>query len=120
MQQPTIEREREVSPLRERLKSPVTYLALLALLFLLMAIDASRDPGGQLLAKGYIGTVHAYQSYGRPLLEGRVQCRYAPSCSDYSVTAVRRHGILRGLVLTGSRLSRCRRDVAPATSDPVP
>jgi putative membrane protein insertion efficiency factor len=34
-------------------------------------------------------------------------CKYYPSCSEYAVQAVRRFGILRGLVLAGWRLLRC-------------
>ena len=35
------------------------------------------------------------------------RCKYHPSCSQYSVTAVRRYGILRGLILSAWRLLRC-------------
>ncbi len=34
-------------------------------------------------------------------------CRFYPSCSAYGVEAVRNHGALRGLVLTGWRILRC-------------
>jgi putative membrane protein insertion efficiency factor len=34
-------------------------------------------------------------------------CRFAPSCSSYAVTAVRRYGVLHGGWLTARRLSRC-------------
>jgi uncharacterized protein len=35
------------------------------------------------------------------------RCKYHPSCSEYAVQAVRRYGILRGLVLAVWRLLRC-------------
>jgi putative membrane protein insertion efficiency factor len=35
------------------------------------------------------------------------RCRYHPSCSAYAVEAIRRYGVLRGLVLAGWRLLRC-------------
>ena len=35
------------------------------------------------------------------------RCRYAPSCSDYAIQAIREFGILRGLVLAGWRVLRC-------------
>lgn len=35
------------------------------------------------------------------------RCKYHPSCSEYAVTAIRRFGILRGLVLAAWRLLRC-------------
>ncbi len=34
-------------------------------------------------------------------------CKYHPSCSEYAMQAVRRHGILRGSALAGWRLLRC-------------
>jgi len=34
-------------------------------------------------------------------------CKYHPSCSEYAVQALRRHGLVRGSVLTGWRLLRC-------------
>jgi putative membrane protein insertion efficiency factor len=47
----------------------------------------------------------AYQRLVSPLLVPR--CRYYPSCSQYAVEAIRRFGILRGLVLAAWRLLRC-------------
>jgi putative membrane protein insertion efficiency factor len=35
------------------------------------------------------------------------RCKYHPTCSEYAVQAVRRYGILRGLVLAAWRLLRC-------------
>lgn len=46
-----------------------------------------------------------YQLTLSPLL-GPV-CRFAPSCSSYAVTAVRRYGVLHGGWLTARRLARC-------------
>jgi putative membrane protein insertion efficiency factor len=52
-----------------------------------------------------VAPLHAYQRLISPLL--RPRCRYAPSCSEYAIQAVREFGILRGLVLAGWRLLRC-------------
>ncbi|MBE3072322.1 MAG: membrane protein insertion efficiency factor YidD [Acidobacteria bacterium] len=49
-----------------------------------------------------------------------VQCRYRPTCSEYSVEAVRRFGIRRGLILTARRVLSCRPPVPRGTFDPVP
>lgn len=58
-----------------------------------------------------------YQLTLSPLL-GPV-CRFAPSCSSYAVTAVRRYGVLRGGWLTARRLARCH-PWNPGGWDPVP
>ncbi len=71
-------------------------------------------------ARTHIGAVHLYQSLGRPMLKGRVVCRFTPSCSDYSIEAVQQYGIRRGLVLTFERLSRCNHGTPLGTQDPVP
>jgi uncharacterized protein len=34
-------------------------------------------------------------------------CKYHPSCSEYAVQALRRHGLVRGSILAGWRLLRC-------------
>lgn len=34
-------------------------------------------------------------------------CKYEPTCSRYAAQAIRRYGILRGLVLAAWRLLRC-------------
>ena len=34
-------------------------------------------------------------------------CKYAPSCSQYAVEALRRYGLVRGSILAAWRLLRC-------------
>jgi putative membrane protein insertion efficiency factor len=46
-----------------------------------------------------------YQRLISPALPRR--CKYEPTCSRYAAEAIRRYGILRGLVLAGWRLLRC-------------
>jgi putative membrane protein insertion efficiency factor len=109
-----------MSSLRQRLKNPRIWLLLFADLFLLAVLDSFRAPQRQLTARTYIGAVHLYQRLGRPLLRGRVVCRFSPSCSEYSKEAVQRHGIQRGLILTFDRLSRCNHNTPIGSFDPVP
>jgi uncharacterized protein len=52
-----------------------------------------------------VAPIQAYQRVLSPAL--RPRCRYAPSCSDYAIQAIRDYGILRGLVLAVWRLLRC-------------
>lgn len=85
-----------------------------------LAFDVSRQPQKQLTARSYVGCVRVYQAIGRPLLKGVVACRFRPTCSDYSIEAVRRYGTLRGLALTFKRIRSCQNDVPMGSIDPVP
>jgi putative membrane protein insertion efficiency factor len=57
------------------------------------------------LRKIFIAPVRFYQRAISPGLPAR--CKYYPTCSEYAVQAVRRYGILRGVVLAAWRLLRC-------------
>ncbi|MBI3684619.1 MAG: membrane protein insertion efficiency factor YidD [Acidobacteria bacterium] len=83
-------------------------------------LDSLRSPSRQVTAAAYIAAVHSYQSYGRPLVQGYIRCRYRPSCSEYSVEAVRKHGIRRGLALSAKRILSCTTAVPLYTAAPVP
>jgi putative membrane protein insertion efficiency factor len=52
-----------------------------------------------------IAPIRLYQRTISPALPSR--CKYHPSCSQYAIDAVRRYGILRGVVLAAWRLLRC-------------
>ncbi|MGC9948859.1 MAG: membrane protein insertion efficiency factor YidD [Bryobacteraceae bacterium] len=106
--------------MRKRLKRPETYLAPVLLVYALAAADSFRQPSKQITARVYQAAVHGYQHYGRPLLQPYIHCRYQPTCSEYSIQAVRKWGIRHGLVLTTKRLLSCRSSVPLGTPDPVP
>lgn len=61
--------------------------------------------------------IRAYQLAISPLLGNR--CRFHPSCSEYSVDALRRYGVSRGLWLAMRRVGRCH-PWHPGGYDPVP
>lgn len=66
---------------------------------------------------GLIAIVRCYQLCLGPFL-GR-NCRFHPSCSEYAVEALLRHGSLRGSWLAVRRLLRCH-PWHPGGCDPVP
>lgn len=52
-----------------------------------------------------VGMIRGYQKVVSPMTGPT--CKYYPSCSAYALTAVRRHGALRGTGLALWRLLRC-------------
>lgn len=46
-------------------------------------------------------------------------CRYVPTCSEYAVEAIERHGTIRGSAMAMMRLLRCH-PFANGGFDPVP
>ena len=64
-----------------------------------------------------MGLLILYRRYMSPYLGGG--CRFKPSCSEYALECVRRHGATVGTRLTVARLARCQPDY-PCGSDPVP
>nr|WP_321985407.1 membrane protein insertion efficiency factor YidD [uncultured Lichenicoccus sp.] len=61
--------------------------------------------------------IRGYQLVLRPVLGPN--CRFVPSCSDYAIEALARHGALRGSGLATRRLLRCNPWCAGG-HDPVP
>lgn len=61
--------------------------------------------------------IRTYQLLVSPLLGPR--CRFYPSCSQYALEAVARHGALRGSWLALRRLARCH-PLHAGGYDPVP
>ncbi|MCS6934089.1 MAG: membrane protein insertion efficiency factor YidD [Chitinophagales bacterium] len=49
--------------------------------------------------------IRVYQRFLSPLLPP--SCRYLPSCSEYAIEAITKHGVLRGCWLALRRISRC-------------
>ena len=51
--------------------------------------------------------VKIYQRYAP--ISIRNSCRFEPSCSEYSIQAFEKYGLIKGAVLTVKRLKRCKR-----------
>ena len=64
-----------------------------------------------------LALIRFYQYAISPLLGRR--CRFFPSCSEYAVEALEKHGALAGTWLALKRLSHCH-PWNPGGYDPVP
>ena len=75
--------------------------------------DVARPPRA---VRATAGVIRLYQHLraGRPS-----PCRYLPTCSEYALEAVERHGLGHGIVLSLRRISRCH-PWAGHGLDPVP
>jgi putative membrane protein insertion efficiency factor len=70
-----------------------------------------------IVARALVGLIRLYQRFISPGLPP--SCRFHPSCSAYAVTALERHGPLRGAWLAARRIARCH-PFHPGGIDPVP
>ena len=67
------------------------------------------------------GVIRAIRWYQRDLSPGRAaSCRYLPTCSEYGVQAVERHGLVRGGAKTAWRLLRCNPLSRGGYDPPIP
>lgn len=64
-----------------------------------------------------IWLVRAYRYLLSPWLGNR--CRYHPSCSEYAIEAIQKHGALKGFKLAVWRVLRCH-PWCDGGHDPVP
>ena len=71
-----------------------------------------------------ISLLRAYKRWLSPLLGPR--CRFVPTCSEYAMQAIARHGAARGGWLAVKRLAKCAPwhpggvDLVPPTNTSVP
>jgi putative membrane protein insertion efficiency factor len=61
--------------------------------------------------------IHFYRLFISPVLGPH--CRFSPTCSEYAIEAVEKHGILSGGWLAIRRITRCH-PWHPGGYDPVP
>ena len=52
-----------------------------------------------------IAPIHFYRRFVSPMLPP--SCRFSPTCSQYAIEAIKKHGPAKGLVLAIRRLLRC-------------
>jgi len=74
-------------------------IALAAVLFFFWAVD-------RVLAVPILTAIKVYQIVLSPVLGGA--CRFHPTCSVYTFSAVMRYGVLIGCLLGAFRICRCQ------------
>lgn len=72
------------------------------------------------LIKAYQGTWPIREPFVRMFVSSdSLECRFTPTCSHYTISAIEQHGIMRGIILGIHRVSRCRPG-QHGGHDPVP
>lgn len=74
---------------------------------------------GKFFMKGlFILPIRLYRTLVSPLL--MPSCRFYPTCSCYTMQAIKQHGVLKGGMLGGWRILRCNPWFGHGGRDPVP
>lgn len=73
------------------------------------------------MAKVLVLFIRAYQYTVSPMFTAILgpSCRFTPSCSQYAIEALERHGVIRGTGYAIWRIARCH-PYSPGGYDPVP
>lgn len=58
-----------------------------------------------MLKKAFIAPIKAYKKFISPLK--KPCCRFYPSCSEYAIQAIEKHGVVKGGGLAVYRILRC-------------
>ena len=65
------------------------------------------------MTKIVLSTITVYKKISLALRASRVpifvytDCKFYPSCSDYAIKAVSKHGVIKGLAKSVARILRC-------------
>lgn len=70
------------------------------------------------MKRALLRLIRFYQASVSPLFPPR--CRFIPSCSQYALEAVEKHGAVKGTWLAAKRFSRCHPFHKGGWYDPVP
>lgn len=75
------------------------------------------NESSNIISKILIIPIRFYQLCISPMLPA--SCRYTPSCSQYAIEALKKHGPIKGLWLSIKRICRCH-PWGGCGHDPVP
>ena len=64
-----------------------------------------------------IKLIRFYQLFISPLIGNN--CRYSPTCSNYCIISLKKHGLLKGLYISCKRILSCH-PFGGSGHDPVP
>ena len=61
------------------------------------------------MKKFVVGILKFYKKFVSPVLVGLFgkACRFTPTCSEYTIVALEKFGVRKGLIMGIKRLSRC-------------
>ncbi len=71
----------------------------------------------KILALPFITLIKLYRIFISPLLGNN--CRHTPTCSEYGIIALKKHGVFKGIFLTAKRILKCN-PLFKGGYDPVP
>ncbi len=71
----------------------------------------------RILALPFITLIRLYRIFISPLLGNN--CRHTPTCSEYGIIALKKHGVFKGSFLTAKRILKCN-PLFKGGYDPVP
>ena len=54
-----------------------------------------------------VAMVRFYQRHISPVIGGKNACRFTPSCSEYTIQAIEKYGVIKGILLGTWRIIRC-------------
>ena len=54
------------------------------------------------------------------IFPNRRNCKFVPTCSEYSYSAIEKYGVFKGGILSIKRVIRCNPWAKPGQYDPIP
>jgi len=61
--------------------------------------------GPEFMKRFFVAIIRGYQKFISPML--RPSCRFQPTCSQYAIEAIEKHGVFKGGAMAVWRILRC-------------